>query len=237
MEISYTRLRVYLECPWKYKLMFLDGRRISLTPKASLGLSLHRALECFHRKDAAALDELLDCYEDRWVASGYPDEPTRDRWYRKGQGILKIYCGAERDRRSSIVGVEREFVYPLGRHMVRGMVDRIDRLADGRHEIIDYKTHLDIESEEGLADDLQMRFYALGVKQSLALEPALLTLHYLAAAKKVSVDYDSSREPELKALIEKAADDIEAGIFSARTSFCPCCEFRADCAFSTVNPR
>lgn len=237
MEISYTRLRVYLECPWKYKLMFVDGRRIPLTPRASLGLSLHRALECFHRKEAAALDELLDCYEESWVGSGYPDGSTRERWYRKGQRILKSYYGAEQDRRSLIVGVEREFVYPLGRHMVRGMVDRIDRLADGGHEIIDYKTHLDVESEEGLADDLQMRFYALGVKESLALELSLLTLHYVAAAKRVSVAYDSARESELKALIEKAADDIEAGEFAPRTAFCPRCEFREECGFSAVSRR
>jgi RecB family exonuclease len=234
MEISYTRLRVYLECPWKYKLMFVEGRRVPLTPPSSLGLSLHRALECFHRKDAGALEDLLDCYDDRWLGAGYPDEQTKDLWYLKGRRILERYHVAEQDRRSKVVGVEREFIYPLGGHTVRGMVDRIDRLPDGRHEVIDYKTHLDIESEEGLADDLQMRFYALGAKESLALEPSLLTLYYVAAGKKVSVVYESRREPELKALIERTADAIEAGRFAPDPAFCPRCEFRKDCALSSA---
>lgn len=236
MEISYTRLRVYLECPWKYQLMFVEGRRIPLTPRSSLGLSLHRALERFHRKEAGTLDDLLDCYEDGWLGAGYPDEAAKDLWRKKGRRILERYYESEQDRRSQVMAVEREFVYPLGRHAVRGMVDRIDRLADGGYEIVDYKTHLDIESETELSDDLQMRFYALGVKESLALDVRRLTLHYVAADKKVSVAYDAGREEELKGLIGKTADDIEAGRFCARTAFCPRCEFRADCPFS-VSPR
>lgn len=233
MEISYSRLRVYLECPYKYKLVFVDGKRVPLTPSSSLGLSLHRALECFHRKDAGSLEDLLDCYDDRWLGAGYPDEETKELWNLKGRRILERYHVAEQDRRSEILGVEREFIYPLGRHTVRGMVDRIDRLPDGRYEVIDYKTHLDLKTEEQAADDLQLRFYALGVEESLAIEASLVTLHYVAAGKKVSIPYEGKGEEELRALIERSADLIEAGDFRPNTSFCPSCDFRLTCPHST----
>ena len=234
MEISFTRLRVYLECPWKYKLQFLDGRRIPLTPASSLGLSLHRALEAFHRKDAGSLEDLLDCYDDRWLGSGYPDDETKERWYQKGQRILEGYHEREPDRRTEIVGVEREFVYPLGDHTVRGMIDRLDRHPDGRHEVIDYKTHLDFETEAQLADDLQLRFYGLGVREALGVTPALLSVDYVAVGRRVSVPYDASKEAALKALIVKTADAIDAGAFEADTAYCPKCAYRETCPFSAA---
>ena len=114
------------------------------------------------------------------------------------------------------------------------MIDRIDRLPDGRHEVIDYKTHFDVQTEGQLADDLQMRFYALGARESLAIAPDVLTLDYVAAGKKVSVPYAASGEEALKKLITEAADRIEEGDFSPRTEYCPRCEFRKACPHSAA---
>lgn len=234
MEISYTQLRVYLECPWKYKLQYIDGLRIPHSPNSSFGVSLHRALECFHRKEAGAFEDLLECYDRRWLGTGYPDEETKERWRAKGRRILERYWRSEQERRTEIVGIEREFVYTLGRHQVRGMIDRVDRHADGRCEVIDYKTFPEMQTEAELGDNLQMRFYALGVRESLAWEPGLLTLYYVANDRRVSVPYDPAGEEELKALIERTADRIEAGDFKPDTSFCVRCPFHGDCAHSVA---
>jgi len=231
MELSFTKLRVFRECPWKYKLQMVDGRRSPLTPSASLGLSLHRALECFHRKEAPAAKDIWACYESRWMTAGYADPETRRAWFAKGRRILEQYLEAERKRRTLIVSVEREFVYPLGRHEVRGMIDRIDRHPDGRLEIVDYKTYGTGEALDA-KDELQLRFYGLGCRESLALEPALLTLYFVAAGRRVTIPYDAGGEEDLKALIRETADRIEAGAFAPDASFCPGCEFRRDCARS-----
>ena len=49
MEISFTKLRVYRECPWKYQLQFVAGWRIPLTPAGSLGLSLQQSMMSLDR--------------------------------------------------------------------------------------------------------------------------------------------------------------------------------------------
>lgn len=234
MEISYTQVRVYLECPYKYKLQFVDRRRVLLDPPSSLGLSLHRALECFHRSEGGTLDELLECYEKGWISKGYPDDETRERWRAKGRRILEKYIGQEESRRTEVVGVEREFSWPLGGHFVRGMIDRVDALPDGGHEIIDYKTYLEVASVAEVGDDLQMRYYGLGAKETWAYDPKLLTVDYVAAGKRVSVPYDDSREEELKALITRVADAVSAGEFKPDLSFCPKCPFRKDCPYSVA---
>jgi RecB family exonuclease len=232
VEISFTRFRVYSECPWKYKLMFVDGQKVALTPASSLGLSLHRALESFHRSRINELDKLLDCFERRWIGGGYADEEEKRRFFDKGVKILEKYFNQEQDRRTQVEGIEREFIYPLGRHTARGMIDRMDKLPDGGIEIIDYKTQLDSDPSGSFDRTLQLRFYALGVRESLGIKPALLTIHYLASGKRESLPYDDSGEDELKSLIERAADRIEAGDFKPDTSYCPLCEFRKTCTHS-----
>lgn len=234
MEISFTRFRIYLECPWKYKLFFNDRKKIPLTPSSSLGISLHRALERFHRQRGADLEALLDAYEEEWVGGGYSGHAERDEFFSKGRRMLEKYIAQERERRTEIYGVEKEFIYPLGSHTVRGMIDRMDRHPDGSVEVIDYKTRLDAEAEEALSENLQLRFYALGVHESLGIKPGLLTVHSLAAGKRASIPYDDSGEDELKERILKAADSIEAGKFPPDTSFCRLCDYRKTCTHSIV---
>jgi DNA helicase-2/ATP-dependent DNA helicase PcrA len=205
----------------------VDGRRAPLTPAASLGLSLHRALESFHREKAPEPEFLADCYEKKFLSAGYPDATIREHWRAKGRRILKGYLDNERENRSTVVSVEREFVYPLDRHEVRGMIDRIDRRPDGLLELVDYKTASGAVMEP--ADLLQLRFYGLGCKRSLALDPAWLTDFFIADARKETVAYDPAGEGELERRIIETAERIERGDFSPRRSFCGRCDLREAC--------
>lgn len=232
MEISFTRLRIFLECPWKYKLLFKDGEHIPPSPAASLGLSLHRTLEEYHRGGPEELDRLLALFWRHWLDQGFQDPAQREEWREKGRKILGRHFEAERSRRARIVGVEKEFIYELGGHKVRGMIDRIDMHPDGRCELIDYKTGA--PQSGAIAGDLQMRFYALGAREGLGLDLGILTFRYLASGKIVSAPYDRAGEEDLKDVIRKAADAIEVGEFKADTSFCPRCGSKGICAFFVV---
>ncbi|MBI5629943.1 MAG: PD-(D/E)XK nuclease family protein [Elusimicrobia bacterium] len=234
MELSFTQFRIYLECPWKYKLMFVEGLRIAPTPDSSLGQSLHRALECYHRGGRGTLEALLDCYDRCWVGAGFSNQEQSRRCHEKGLRMLEKYFERDRDRRSKVVASEKEFSYPLGRHVIRGMPDRLDRHPDGRYELIDYKTRLDFEPHGRVDETLQLRFYALGLVECLALTPAWISLYSLAGAEKRTWDYDPAGEEELKAMILSAADSIEKGIYAPDVSFCRRCQFRLTCAHSTA---
>jgi len=151
-------------------------------------------------------------------------------WHLKGEEILKTYWECESKSASRIVAVEREFVFPLENHKVRGKIDRIDQRPDGSYEVVDYKTHLDVASEEATAADLQLRIYALAARQSLKLEPAWLSFYYVAAGKKVTAAYDASGESELKVLLHRVANEISSEReLEPDQTFCPKCDFRTSC--------
>lgn len=236
VELSYSQVRTYLDCPWLYKLRYEDGWRTAWTPASSLGVSIHRALERFHRLEPPAGEsELSDAYEAGWLGEGYASASEQMEWHAKGGEILRAYWAAESGRPARIVAVEREFAFPLEAHTVRGMIDRIDRRPDGSIEIIDYKTHLDLVAEDEVARDLQLRTYALGARECLGLEPAWLTLYYVAAGRRISVPYDPSGEAEVRELFARIADLISHGkSFTPDTTHCPSCPLRLRCAYSTA---
>lgn len=233
MEISFTRWRVYRECPWKYKLLFVDGRRIAPTAKSSFGLSVHRAIEDWRRAGDDSLEALLESLDAQWDDRGYADEDEETRWRRKAERALTRWHAEECSRRAKVVASEKEFVWALGSHQARGMIDRIEQRPDGAYELVDYKTG-DAPKAEQVAADRQLRFYALGARRGLGLPPAWLTVDAVAAGERVSAPYDGQGEEALAADIMKAAADIEAGAFAPDTAFCPRCDFRASCAYSAA---
>lgn len=232
MDISYTRYRVYRECPWKYKLLFVDGRQIPLTPKSSYGLSLHRALESWLGGGDLSLESLHEVLRSRWLSQGYPDEETETRWYSKAERVLARFHSEESARRSRLIAVEKEFLWTLGRHVVRGKIDRIDQGPDGAYDLVDYKTGPGVPTQAQVLADAQLLFYALGSRRALGLTPATLTVDCVSVGRRVSVGHYPAASEALAADVEAAADSIEAGRFPPDVRYCPRCDFRRDCTLA-----
>lgn len=232
MEISYTRYRIYRECPWKYKLLFVDGRRIPLVAKASFGLSVHRALEDWLLRGDLSREALHESLRSKWLTDGYPDEEAEARWFAKAERVMTRFFNEEAARRSRLICAEKEFFWDLGRHRVRGKIDRIDQAPDGTYDLVDYKTGPGVPPPEKVAADLQLRFYALGASRALGVPVSTVTMDFVSVGERLSAAYDPSGEEALAADVGAACDAIEAGRFEADARYCPRCDFKADCPYA-----
>ena len=239
VEISYSQIRAFLDCPWLYHLRYEKRWRSAPTPASALGQTIHRALEAFHAEGPSSDARLLELYEDSWVNPPGVAASEVLALHARGTDILRRYWAQEKDSKAAVEFVEREFMAPLGPHTVRGIVDRVDRRPDGTLEVVDYKTHLEVGTESGAAEDLQLRLYAWGLRACWGLEAGWLSWRYVAAGKTVTTAYDPAGEDELEAFLGRVADIIAAAkTYAPALSHCPRCDFRLRCEMSPLrSPR
>jgi len=149
--------------------------------------------------------------------------------------LLSAYFSLEDPRR--LEPAEREVLVetslPSGIRL-KGFVDRLDRAADGRLRVVDYKTGKSPREEfEGKAL-FQLRFYALVLWRSTGVIPTQLRLYYLA--DREVLDYHPD-EADLRG-VERQVEALGIAILKARESgdwrhkqsrLCDWCSFQALC--------
>lgn len=183
----------------KYRLGASDLRPYAgLYDRNARGIFLHRAIELVWRvldsqegllraRDEARLDGLV---EQAVARAG--DEHLRDYGptlrsleARRAQGVLRAWLDLECQRPPfTVAGLEQDCPWTFGPLQLSLRIDRIDRLADGRVAIIDYKSGLGRLDPKGdwmreRPVGLQLPFYAavLAERTGQVAALALARLH------------------------------------------------------------
>lgn len=156
-HVAVTALRSYLECPFRFylgevlALERVDPAKAELAA-SDFGILVHAALQQLGEDvalhdcaDAAVLrDFLLERFEVA-ARARYGRELTLPLVIQleSARQRLRAAAAVEAQERAAgwrTVRVEWKFALPLGGLELRGKIDRIDRHADGRVRVLDYKT-------------------------------------------------------------------------------------------------
>jgi RecB family exonuclease len=236
MELSFSLIKVYSTCPYKYKLIHEDGWRSGPTANSSLGHSIHAALEEYHGKKLTSFDELVECYNSGWVNEGFLDAQITQEYYDKGLALLKNYFESFQKNKSEILHVEYPFNVNMGNHTFRGEIDRIDRHSDGKIEIIEYKTHAKLWDKRTIEHDLQVPMYACALKKAEGLTADVLSYYFLA--HNVKIEKEARLKDEfIESIIYETAVSIEQKKFEPNIKACGYCEFKNKCPKAGVRDK
>ena len=230
LVLSASDVETYRICPLRYK--FARVFRIPQEPTIAqrFGILIHQVLERFHAREAASLPELLGLLDAGWRRAGFGDSGEERELRDKAAGALARYHERFRTEEAEPVWFERPFSFRLGPHLLRGRVDRVDRLPGGGYELIDYKTGRPKTAAQ-LRDDVQLSLYAVGARESWELHTAAQAYYYVLDDQKVPVERDDVDREWITETVMEVADGILGQGFEPTPSFAACstCDFRLIC--------
>jgi len=232
--LSASDIDTYRTCPLKYK--FARVFRIPQEPTLNqrFGILVHHVLERYHAHDgngpAHSLPELLGLLDAGWRRGGFGDSEQERQLRGKATTALTRYHERAASDRATPVWFERQFQFKLGRHMLRGRVDRVDRLPGGEYELIDYKTGRPKNAAQ-LADDVQLSLYAVGAREAWRLDASRQAYYYLLDDQKVALSDDPGRDEWVRDVATEVAEGIRSQGFEPTPSYAACtiCDYRLVC--------
>ncbi len=236
LGLSASDVELYRTCPLKYKFARVFAIPQEQTINQRFGILIHQVLERFHAEEGRgagegeSLDRLLALFEAGWRRAGFAASDDELQFRDRAVAALTRYHERHRSSPTSPVWLERGFAFRLGPHQLRGRVDRVDRLADGAYELIDYKTGVPKTAAE-LADDVQLAIYRLGAREAWQIEADAQSYYYVLDDRKVAVQ----SSPDDLERVERTVLDVGAGImgqdFEPRPSYevCSWCDYRLIC--------
>ncbi len=237
MRLSYSKVSTFLDCGFKFKLRYIHKLPQKPRSHLRLGSVLHSVLGKFYidtESGLPSLDYLLSLYEEAWPS---PAENHHSQ-YDLGRKILEEYYRSNMDGWHPPLWVESAFNVPLGRHIIVGVFDRVDRLEDGRIEIIDYKAQKALPTQDDVDEDLQLKVYALAFRQITGNIPDLLSVYHLRSNRKWTTGSSWEEVDATKSKILDVASRITHGRhFKPRANQgCRWCDYRVYCPLKTDSP-
>ena len=230
LMLSASDIETYRGCPLRYK--FARVLRVPQEPTLNqrFGILVHQVLERYHQLAIESLDGLLELLEAGWRRGGfsYSDEELQLRT--KAGTALRRYHQRVAEQPVEPVWFERAFSFKIGAHTLRGRVDRVDRLAHGGYELIDYKTGRP-RSASALREDVQLSLYAVGAREAWDLDATQQAYLYVLDDEKVHVPSSEIDADWIADTVEQVAGGILAQDFEPTPSYtvCSMCDYRIAC--------
>lgn len=247
MRISYSALNAFKICPLKYKYAYIDRIKTPQSKDQLFGTWTHETLKMMHTPQALPPTEkqVLDFFMARFDEKVFDSSQEAQAYLYQAVSMIKNYYAKNYPSNFNIVSLETNFTAPLrfqnDIHLISGRIDRIDKLADGSFEIIDYKTSRKMPSQKNVDEDLQLSIYNLGIINQwpnlfrVQKKPVYLSLYFLKHGEKLTSQRTFQQLVQTK-------DQLLSDIFSIQKEFkktnsfqprqnalCNWCEYQNQC--------
>lgn len=239
LEVSFTDVTNFDECPFSYRLNHMLGFQIELAVELGYGRALHHVLrhiaESARQMGAQPKQNVIEGIMSDEFYLPFADNPTFERMHRAAEILINKYLKEYSEDLRRIWEIERPFEVHLKNGTLTGRADvildeeggHINKLA-----IVDYKTATDPLRDERYHQ--QLAVYAAAGRGE-GLDVAAGYLHELKDGTRKNVDIcDKTTDFAIKSL-EKSIDGIRKGKFNPcpELNRCSKCDYRLVCRYNS----
>ena len=250
-RFSFSQIAAFSNCPLQYKYNFILRIPVQEKPNLQFGRLMHNILKDFltplmvesisqaslfgsgeGEKYVPDLKSMMRMYSEQWVDGGFDSKEQRSEYKEKGKKILRgFFENLDLNNLPKVVAIEKAFLLKINDFVLRGSIDRVDELADGSLEIVDYKTG---NSKEKLtADDKrQLIIYKIALEDIYKKRVSKLTFYYLEDNSTLSFEAKEKEEDKVREKVIESILEIRKCNFVPKPGMlCAYCDFRRICEF------
>lgn len=229
LSISYSRLAGFLRCPKQYKLQNIDRAEGAWNMWSIQGSTTHKLLEKLSKDPK------------RENIKKFGNEMIKEAKFPVDQILRAIYdvdiWFDPNKFKNKVLKAEGWFSIIIdGSYKLNGVMDRVDQLADGSIEVIDYKTGFYQYTDKDLLSSTQLDIYALAAFELYKVDKVMVTYenvngkpgHTTFSVLKHKGEVKDIKE-RISAYVENLRQTLKSGEFNANVG--PHCRY---CAFNKV---
>lgn len=238
LNLSFTAIENYAQCPFKFRLKHSLGFKTSQNKYMERGLFIHKAFEIINKKikendnvyigDEAVKSEVANLFYRSYIKAE-DDEDKKNKLKKITEDILYYYNTIGKDL--EIIDSEVSFYIKKDNYSLNGVVDLIYRKQDGTIGIIDYKN---TKSADVPKYKKQLYTYIIGLSdkehrfKDMKIEE--LNIYAIKSRELKPIPISDEDIEELEAEIDQTAIDIENRKFASKKSKeCDKCQFSVIC--------
>ena len=235
VKLSASAMKTYEQCPRKYYFNYIERVPRKHWDHFDLGNICHKSLEIFHqecmgdrKKDKRTLSQVMG-YSFSVARKDFPN--MSDIMLQDAKNMLTQYLQLMKNNGIPIVkGVETSFNFNIKEDvLIRGFVDRVDLMDDGRYKIVDYKT----TKNEKYLDEFQLLIYGLWLRKNhpdiKSFKGAYILLRHCSKMKEYEFNMEDVDKIEKKIISYADAIRKEDTWMPIPTGLCNWCDFKNIC--------
>ncbi len=243
---SHSRLSTFEQCPYKFKLRYIDKiiPEIENTIESYLGGIVHETLEWVYIETknggVPTIDSMIVYYSELWEKEFKPEtrivrkNMSAKDYFNKGIKFLLDYYMRHSPFRDGTIEVEKKIIIELDENSkLQGFIDRfVYNDENEEYEIHDYKTANSLPSREKIDSDRQLALYSIAIKEKYGYDKEVVLIwHYLAHDTKIVSRRTNEQLEELKVKIIELIRKVEATINfpPMKSALCGWCEYKNMC--------
>lgn len=241
IDLSFTALENYNNCPFRYKLANQIGFSVSEKQEIDEGIFVHKALEIINKEiinndnNFIGNDKVTEIITELFAKSNeelHEEDPVE---YTKQlneviENVIHYFDNYGRDLK--VLDSEYPFYLKDKNYALKGVVDLIYE-TEGKLGIIDYKnTRLEHKYEDKFKKQLHLYVLALRDQNQEyeGKEISELNVYAIKSKKMLPIPIDEDYMDELKVELETVARNIHDGNFaSCKCDDCKYCQYKNIC--------